>query len=223
MLYHLSILFAVALLLTQTHAQEQACTNTHLAVQTAKSNNITRGALSTFTDNDRSFAYSPNSCTSTDQRIIPIDWTLACQPSIEAVCDQIPSPTNAATTPSTYNKWLWSWFSDGGGNVCQAGIYRPSSPSPSPPPDNNDNNTLSAQCCRSNFLNMLNAVTSAVLTTPLGGGGEELDLRPNRVSVNIAAEGYPETRGSDSDGGTLQVEFTGEAVDAGEPSYILQG
>ncbi|KAL9581059.1 MAG: hypothetical protein Q9212_004131 [Teloschistes hypoglaucus] len=218
MLHHLSILVVVALL-TQTHAQEQACTNTLLAVQTSKPNNNTRGALSTFTDNDRSFVYAPNSCTSTAQRIIPIDWILACQPSIEAVCDQVPGPTNATALPTTNNKWLWSWFSEAG-NVCQAGIYRPSDNDTTP----SENNTLSAPCCRSNFQAMVDAVTSAVLTPPLGGGAAELELRPNRVSVNIAAEGYPGTKGADDDsGGTLQVEFTGEAVEARGPSYILQG
>ncbi|KAL9582351.1 MAG: hypothetical protein Q9203_005525, partial [Teloschistes exilis] len=172
MFYHPPLLLAVALL-TLTHAQEQACTNTHLAVQTPDPQNNTRGALSTFTDNDRSFVYSPNSCTSTDQRIIPIDWILACQPSIQAICDQIPGSTNATALPTTNNHWLWSWFSDSG-NVCQAGIYRPSSPSPT------NNSTLSAQCCRFNFQAMSDAVSSAVLEPPLGGGGPEIDLRPNR-------------------------------------------
>ncbi|KAI4096204.1 MAG: hypothetical protein L6R37_006983 [Teloschistes peruensis] len=215
MLLRPPLLLAIALL-TQTHAQEQACTNTHFAVQTSKPNNNTRDALSTFIDNDRSFVYSPNSCTSTDQRIIPIDWILACQPSIQAVCDQIPGPPNTTAIPTTNDHWLWSWFSDSG-NVCQAGIYRPSSLSPT-------NTTLSVQCCWSNFQAMSDAVASAVLEPPLRAGGPEIDLRPNRVSVNIAAEGYPGTTGADNDsGGTLQVEFMGEAVEAGGVSYILQG
>lgn len=71
---------------------------------------------------------------------------------------------------------------------------------------------------------MSDAVASAVLEPPLRAGGPEIDLRPNRVSVNIAAEGYPGTTGADNDsGGTLQVEFMGEAVEAGGVSYILQG
>lgn len=190
----------VAVATAKTYAYYGTCSS---GIAVSNSNNNISGALSTVADNDPTFVYYPENCTNTTQQVISTYWTIhACRPTIDAVCGQIKSSSAVS------GAWIWSWFGASGA-TCQAGIFQPTDPA------FNVAAPVQEECCKANFRAMLNAVASSEFVN-----GQVSPSTPNRVSVNIAPGKFPYTEVS-VDGG--QSSFTGEAVNAGFPSYILQG
>ena len=190
--------------ITQVHAYSFAPSCTSISYQN------TRGASFAFTDRDPNFTYINQNCTSTSQKIIPGSWTSACDDAIRMVCGASPSISNI-------NNWSWAWFNRNGA-TCQVGLFQPVAPQSlsssnvivpeGTPPD----------CCIASFQFVLNTTSRALLETARTGTSS--DTWPNRGSINIAEGGYPYAI-TQSD--KSQVLNNGAQVEAGRPSFIIQG
>lgn len=157
-----------------------------------------RGPFSAVADNDNTFVYSRSQCRHYAQQIISAEWISACSRAIFSLCSLLRS--NETTD---YNAWSWSWSSSNG-STCQAGLFQPYHPVNSPlrPP-------LSEECCTSNFQAMMSA--------------RNVTARSNRISVNVAENGFPGGFFIEPTTSSLKGSLNGKQVNTGLPSYILQG
>lgn len=163
----------------------------------------TPGLYNIVYDMDLNFVYNASECTSTSQRIIPLDWAnMDCGPAIDAVCG-----TTSASGGAT-GSWSWGWHTGAEGTTCQAGLWQAINAR------TNGVGILDPRCCHLNFRDMADRLTHL--------GLEGLDpSRGNRFSVNIAPGGFPYTKVQYPDG--RMVNVNGAQIEPGYPSYILQG
>ena len=155
--------------------------------------------LVTYLDNDQHYVYSRQNCSNTFQKIISPSWMQSCTRAITAICSLASSETTAAV-----GVWDWAWNSQSG-PTCQVGLFQSATTLKLGGP-------LSEACCTRNFNAMLQAIPLSQPKTP------------NRVSVNVAKNGFPGGffTGTTVDHG-LTGSFYGQSVNGGLPSYILQG
>ena len=175
----------------------------------------TPGLNSVVLDTDLNFVNDASQCTSTNQKIISTTWAnLDCRAAIEAAC----GVTSDLTNDFVAQTWTWGLHSSPhGGSTCLAGIwgYEKSNIQLNDYGETQVSKLLSKECCIADFQAMLRALKVNETGGFVRGPG-------NRLSVNVETGGFPHTSSSRESDGMVQID-QGKQVDAGSPSYIIQG